>query len=418
MTEVQIISRILEQKSTAILTVNGITKDYFTVYTEELDFILDHKAEYNNVPDMETFLAKFQDFDILQVTESDKYLVDTLSETYNYHQLVSVINKAADLIQTDSWDAVNYVREQLPNLIKQAMPVGVDIISNARDRLIAWEDMKLNPDKHLIPTGFQQLDDSIGGFNRGEELVVIFARTGQGKSWVMIKMLEHIWKMGMRVGLIEPEMSANKTGYRFDSLHGHVSNRSLTKGRDAEGYADYIEKLGKLETPFFVAHPRDFKRRITVSKLKSFVEANKLDVLAIDGISYLTDERATRGDSRTTQLTNISEDLMDLSIELGVPVLIVAQSNRLGSQTEELSIENIRDSDGISYNASLILAVQQKDPGLILSVKKNRNGENGAKLSYLWDIDVGKFTFVPDDESSEEETETVRRRFKDEEAPF
>lgn len=418
MTQVQIISRILQSRSLAILTVNGITTDYFSTYRDEIDFIQSHKNEYGNIPDTETFLAKFQDFDLISVAESDKYLIDTLSEEYNYLQMVDVINHAADLIQNDSWDAVNYVRSQLPNLLKQAMPLGTDIISTASDRLNDWNEMRENPDKHLVTTGFKELDESIGGFSRGEELVVIFARTGQGKSWVMIKMLEHMWKMGLRVGLVEPEMSANKTGYRFDTLHGHVSNRSLTKGGELDSYGNYIDTLKKSDVPFSVTHPRDFKRRITVSKLRSYVEANKLDVLAIDGISYLSDERAVRGDNKTTQLTNISEDLMDLSIELKIPVIIVTQSNREGARQDDLELENIRDSDGISYNASLILAVQQKDPGLVLSVKKNRNGGRGNKLSYLWDIDVGKFTFVPDEDTDEEVADNVRRRYKDEEAPF
>ena len=150
------------------------------------------------------------------------------------------------------------------------------------------------------------------------------------------------------------------------------------------------------ETPFYIIHPKDFSRKVTVSKLKSFCKTNGIDILGIDGISYLYDERKERGDNRSTMLTNISEDLMDLSIELGIPVLVVCQSNREGAKEEDSpNIENIRDSDGIAYNASLIIAAKQKDDGLQLSIKKNRNGKNGDNLIYTWDIDRGVFTYLP-----------------------
>ncbi len=415
MTEVQIISRILNNKSTAILTVNGIDIDYFSeIYKEELQFILDHEKEYGNVPDKETFIAKFNDFDILEVAEGDKYLVETLAEEHNYNQLVNVINKAADLIQGNSWEAVNYVREQLPNLIKKAMPVGQDIISTANERLELYEKTKNNKDLMLLPTGFEELDQVIGGLAKGEELVVMFARTGSGKTFVLMKMLQHLWKMNKRVGLLEPEMTANKIGYRFDSLNANISNYNLTKGKDVENYVEYVENLKQQKIPFFVAHPRDFKRKVTVSKLKSFVESNHLDILAIDGISYLTDQRAVRGDNRTTMLTQISEDLMDLSIELGIPVIVITQSNRTIEKGADLELENIRDSDGIAYNASLVISVQQKENQLQLAIKKNRNGVNNVKLSYDWKIDTGEFTFI----AKENESETRRKRNNDEDERF
>ena len=391
----------------ALLNLNGITEEYFQIYKEEYNYIQDHFKEYGNVPDRETFINKFPDFEIIQVLETDKYLVETLNEEHLYSITVPIINEVAELIKTDSYSAAQYLQSKLPDLLGKSPITGSDIISQAKERYEEWVQLKENRNDFLIPSGFKELDEVIGGFHTGEELVVLFARTGNGKSWVLIKMLEHAWKMNKRVGLIEPEMSPNKTGYRFDTLHANVSNSALTKGIEITEYEKYIENLSKSDIPFFVATPREFKRKITVSKLKMFVESNKLDILAIDGISYLKDERSQRGDSRTISLTNISEDLMDLSNELKIPVIIVAQSNREGAKQEDLELENIRDSDGIAYNASLIISVAQKDPGLELALKKNRNGKNGIKLTYLWDIDRGVFNYVPSDTNSRDDIQVA-----------
>ena len=361
MVELQILSRVLKSKNASILTLNGITDDYFITYQEEYSYIMNHLKTYGNVPDKETFLSKFPNFAIVDVTETDAYLIETFNEEHLYSLTVPVINKLAEIIQSDSRAAVEYLQSQLPLLSQSNVVIGKDIISAASERLDEWKARRANKDKFCIPTGFKELDEITGGWQRGEEFAVIFARTGQGKSWVLIKTLEHAWKLGMRVGLVEPEMSATKTGYRFDTLSANMSNTSLVRGEYIPEYEHYIEELVKKDTPFFVTTPKDFRRNITVAKLKSFIESNKLDILGIDGISYLKDERKQHGDNRTTALTNISEDLMDLSIELKIPIIVVCQSNREGAKEDDApDLENIRDSDGIAYNASVIEALKER----------------------------------------------------------
>ena len=109
-------------------------------------------------------------------------------------------------------------------------------------------------------------------------------------------------------------MSADAIGYRFDTLHEHFSNSELFKGIPINDYKDYIDGLLECEHAgaFWVATPEDFGRKITISKLRNFIRQCELDALIIDGITYLSDER---GDNKTTSLTNISEDLMQLSCE-------------------------------------------------------------------------------------------------------
>lgn len=419
MVELQILNYVLKNKSTKILNDNGITKEYFNQYQEEYAYIMEHVRDYGNVPDIETFVSKFQDFDIVNVSESTEYLVNTFREEHLYSKSVPVLTKMSELLQTDSYKAVDYLKSKIPELKVENRKRGIDIIKNAKSRLEEWEETKNNKDAHFLPTGFQELDEEMGGLHMGEELLVLFARTGQGKSWVAIKMLEHIWKVIKKpVGIMEPEMSANKTGYRFDTLHKNISSKALYRGEDIQGYDKYISRLTHTDVPFIVSHPSDFEKKVTVSKLRQWVEDNDFCVLCVDGISYLEDERKQRGDNKTTQLTNISEDLMQLSIDLKIPVLVVVQSNRQGTEQEDLQLENIRDSDGIAYNASIVISIQQKETGLQLKSNKVRNGRNNIKLLYKWDADHGTFENIPQPEKGkedEEKAENLRRRYHDKE---
>lgn len=413
MIELQVLSRVIKQKNTSILTLNGITDDYFISYPDEFKFIKNHQEKYGNVPDAETFMAKFPNFALVDVAESDKYLVDTFHEEHLYALTVPVITKIADLLQTDSTSAIEYLISQVPYLTPKTSVIGKDIISTANERFEEWQDKRDNHEKYFITTGFKELDDITGGLQRGEELAVIVSRTGQGKTWILLKILQHAWKIGMRAGLLEPEMTSNKIGYRFDTLNANMSNRSLLRGEEVDKYDKYIDDLKKGKNPLFVAHPKDFNKKVTVSKLRAWVQANNIDILGIDGISYLADERHQRGDNKSTQLTNISEDLMDLSIELGIPIIVVVQSNREGVKDDAPDVENIRDSDGIAFNASTIIATKQKGPGIELALRKNRNGSMSSLL-YYWDIDMGIFRYIPSDEIDDEATvESTRNSYQD-----
>lgn len=128
-------------------------------------------------------------------------------------------------------------------------------------------------------------------------------------------------------------------------------------------------------------------------------------------------------------LTNISEDLMSLSIELKIPILVVVQSNRSGvnkDSEETPDLENIKDSDGIAANATKVIAIKQKtqDKIIQLAIKKHRDGRTGQTLLYQFDFDTGNFTYVPsnDDglnaETRKEKIDKIKKEFKDDEDVF
>lgn len=432
MVALQIINKVLSTKDIGIIEDNLLTKDYFVGYESEYDFLVDHVKTYGRVPDKETFLSKFPDVDLVEVTESDRYLVDTIREEYLYYKSVPVVQKVAELLKTDANAAAEYMLHAIKDLQPNYQLGGTDIVADAGERFEQFLTRKDHQDEWFFTTGFEELDEQVHGIQRGEELFVIFARTNQGKSWVLEKICTHVWQIGFNVGYISPEMGASSVGYRFDTLYKNFSNRGLMWGKDdvdVEEYRAYIEELQKRENKFIVATPNDFGRKITVSKLKNWVAQYKLDMVAVDGITYMTDERYRRGDNKTTTLTNISEDLMSLSMELKIPILIVVQANR-GAVPQDDSegtpeLENIRDSDGIAQNASKVISIRQTKDGILkIEIKKQRFGAVGGKLNYTWDINTGSFSFVPsyDDAELAERTERkvrdTRRVYKDKEDVF
>lgn len=407
---VQVLSKVLCSQDISLIENNSLSSDFFPGYESEYNFILEHYQKYGKVPDELSFRDRFPDFDIVEVAETDEYLLDRIREGNLYTKVVPAIQEAAKLLKDDSNAAVEYLMSQLTTGELQPSYDFHDeeIVSTVHDRVSQSADVNNHANEWFISTGFDEIDYDTNGLQRGDELAVIFARTNMGKSFIAEKMATNAVETGMKAGLFNPEMSTMQIGYRFDTLHGHIPNKEISFGRfteefSLEDYSKYADTLTDLSGKLYVTKPADFGRKVTVTKLRNWIKKRSLDILFIDGITYLTDERYKRGDSKTISLTNISEDLMSLSEELRIPIVVVVQANRGGvadkGTLDTPELENIRDSDGIAQNASIVFALRQLkdtagDTFMIIENKKMRNGAVGKSYKYKWDINRGIFDSV------------------------
>lgn len=399
----QVINYILNTGNFDFIKNNGLTEEYFPGYENEYNFIVDHYNQYHKVPDKITFADIFEDFNFFNVNETESYLYKELYDLRYYNYVADAWEDVKDLVSENPQESMAKFRLMMDNAPKYLSTQGIDIISQAKQRYELIKQRATDEKGFSIKTGFDELDTVIDGWNRGEELGVIFGRTGAGKSFVMLKSLVEAFKLGYKVGFISPEMSVDKVGFRFDTLYKQFENKSLNNVSIYQNdimfkeYENYINNLQTQSNKFIVATLQDFDKKITVSKLKSFILQNELDIVGIDGITYMSDERRRKGDNKTTTLTNISEDLMTLSNEVKVPIIVAVQSNRGGVRTEEEDgapeLENIRDSDGIAQNATKVISIRQRQDRLDLVVKKNRDGKIGDTFSYYFDPNKGIFEF-------------------------
>lgn len=116
MVVLQTINKILRTSNYDLIQENNLTKEMFLNYEDEFDYIDNFYKQYGKVPDKETFLAQFPDFNLIEVEESDKYLLDKLNEEYLYYKTVPVIQNAAEKLKVNSEDAVEYILKEIPNL--------------------------------------------------------------------------------------------------------------------------------------------------------------------------------------------------------------------------------------------------------------------------------------------------------------
>src|SRR5574344_1140246 len=104
MIQCQFINYLIHTQDTSILLLNNINDEYFSDYKNEFDFIQEHLRKYGRIPDKETFMNKFPDFDIIAVNETPSYLIDELCKDRNARYLADNFTKVRTLLMENKID--------------------------------------------------------------------------------------------------------------------------------------------------------------------------------------------------------------------------------------------------------------------------------------------------------------------------
>ena len=116
MIEQSLLCKVLDAPDLEILHSNGVIEEMFLTCKDEIHFIIEHYNSYKQMPDKLTFLGRFKDFQMLEVTESTDYLVYKLKEAYTYTKLVPLIEDTAKVVKEDSIKAIQYLKEEISML--------------------------------------------------------------------------------------------------------------------------------------------------------------------------------------------------------------------------------------------------------------------------------------------------------------
>lgn len=399
--QAQALNYILTKKSFSLVTYNNLDETYFPTFIEEYRYIKTHLDKYGNVPDKETFIQKFPDFELIEVNESEQYLLNQLKEDYLYRSLVPDINKIVDLMSNNKTDkALSYLIQASHKVNQRTSIEPVDLISQCQMRYDTYKEKCENVSQAYSATGLPELDEIIGGWDRKEELAVIAAKTNMGKSWWLTYFALQSAKQGLRVGFYSGEMLPEKIGYRLDTFYGNISNWGLTHGDinlDMQ-YKNLLTKMqNEIKTPLYVVTPEMLDGNATVTKLRGFIEKFDLDILYVDQISLMEDER--KGKINHEAISNIMKDLKTIQTIKHIPIILNSQLNR-EERENGITIENVAGSFDVMRYATTALILEQKEKEgtnsrIVLTIGKARDSQVGDKLTYIWDINFGRLIFVP-----------------------
>jgi len=405
--ELQIISRLLTSDSVEeVNTLLGFDDSYFSVFKPYIQYIHEHHAKYNQVPDVFTFQARFtqpgmDSVQLVKVTEPLQYLIRELNQNKQGILMVETFNKLKDLGTGDVTAAWEYLSHQCELVSRLSVTQPMDLIKDAQSRAQQLIEFR---QQARIPTGFAEIDRLMyGGLSTVEELLVIIARTNTGKSWVGTKMMESAQQNGFPVLYYSPEMQGAYLGTRFDTWRGKFANSQLYQGNYTEQYQQYILDLQSQQTSAFILEDKDTNSgAVNVAEIRRLVHRHKIKLVIIDGLSYVED--TLRGGPDHIKYKNICNDLFRLSKQYSCAVVVMMQANRDSKDNKDEKglvfpdIYNAEGSDHPGRIATQVFSMRQIHEKSVLDIRleKSRTANNEKPVaSYAWDINTGNMQYLP-----------------------
>lgn len=255
------------------------------------------------------------------------------------------------------------------------------------------ESLKPDTEKGDIKTGYADIDEKIGGI-RGNELVVLAARPGMGKTALALNILyrmSHQQRQG--VLFFSLEMKTDEVAARALSLHGEVSSHSMRNKTLNPMELSFLQQASEdmAELPFRI----DDDPARSVSQITAIARrehrSRPLSMVVVDYLQIVQPEDPRL--IREQQVATISRRLKALAKDLDVPVLALAQLNREveGRSDKRPRMSDLRESGSIESDADIVSFIHRPDfydpddrPGEAqFIIGKHRAGQTGdVKLTW------------------------------------
>ena len=252
----------------------------------------------------------------------------------------------------------------------------IDQISTAVTRI---EDNWRNRNDYSLYTGILDLDNKLCGLHN-QELTIIGARPGVGKTTLALQIAQKIANNDRNVLFISLEMSEIQLIQKMIAKEGNINSYKMRMGtledKDFETITKVATNLSQMKFNINTKIRNIQQIELKCRKLKN---QGKLDLVIIDYIQLLKSNE--KFNIREQEVADISRRLKLLSLELDIPIIALCQLNRNAS-TGEPSLADLRESGSLEQDADNIWFLyqgNQQDTNLItINVAKQRAGETGS----------------------------------------
>ena len=268
-----------------------------------------------------------------------------------------------------------------------------------------------------ISTGLADLDKLIG-FLRPKSMVVIGGRPSSGKTMLGLQIMNHVATRGKGVGLVVSlEMPNEQLTLRTIATLGGVDLRRMDEAKCLE--QDEWNRIGvaagkiKEAELYLLDTPGLTMPAIRSEALKLQREIG-LDILMIDYVQIVGTDGKSQ--NRADAVAKVSIAIMNLSRELGIPILVLAQLNRgpANRPGKKPQASDLKESGQIEQDADAVILVhydresEMGEQGVTeLILDKGRQAPAGSCLVQRQG-QFGRFVNFAGREPSQEEVEANR----------
>ena len=369
------------------------------------EFIKEHSSKFSTLPDRAQIAAttgiKLAPAPDLNEGHYDWFMKEFESFTKR-QELERAILKSADLLEKGEFEPVE-------KLIKDAVQ-----ISLTKDLgMDFWADPEAMFTKYFdaggqVSTGWPQMDKLLyGGFSRGE-LNIFAGGSGSGKSLVMMNIALNWVQQGLHGVYISLELSEELTGLRTAAMLTQMSTKDIR--RDKETAALKVKMVGKKAGSYQV---KALPAQSNINDIRAFLKeyqiktGHKVDFMMVDYLDLLMPVSAkVSPNDLFVKDKYVSEELRNLSKELGILLVTASQLNR--SAVEEIEFDLSHISGGISkintadnvFGIFTSRAMKERGKYQIQCMKSRSSTGVGQKIDLEYNIETMRITDEGGDEGT------------------
>ena len=369
-----------------VLDVEFIQYEHLRMFTTML---IEYREKYRKHPSYETMatiitseVGKYTEALKKQITlfyskvinnneiESAEFIKDHAIDFCRKQVLKKAMIQSVKLLKSSSF-------EEIQKVIEDAMKLGTNV-DFGHDYHMDIDERYRIKSRNPITTGWSRFDEiTQGGFGE-QELGVVIAPTGAGKSMVLVHIGATALKEAKTVVYYTLELAETVVGQRFDSCITDIKLNDLLKNK--HNVANKLEEIkGHLiikEYPSKSASTQTIRSHIERLKKRGI----KPDMIIVDYADLLKPVRS-QGEKRH-ELESIYEELRGIAQQEKCTVVTASQTNRGGLNAEVITMESISEAFSKCFVADFIFSLsrtpqdKQANTGRVF-IAKNRNGPDG-----------------------------------------
>ncbi len=369
-----------------VLDVEFIQYEHLRIFTKML---IDYRKKYKQHPSYETMatiitseVGNYTAALKKQITqfyskvvnnseiESSDFIKDHAIDFCRKQVLKKAMIQSVKLLKSSSF-------EEIQKVIEEAMKLGTNVDFGHDYHMDIDERYKIKS-RNPITTGWSRLDEiTQGGFGQ-QELGVVIAPTGAGKSMILVHIGATALKEKKTVVYYTLELAETVVGQRFDSCLTDIKLNDLLKNK-----YNVQEHLKEIEGHLIIKeYP---SKSASTQTIRSHIERLKKrginpDMIIIDYADLLKPVR-TQGEKRH-ELESIYEELRGIAQQEKCSIVTASQTNRGGLNAEVITMESISEAFNKCFVADFIFSLsrtpqdKQANTGRLF-IAKNRNGPDG-----------------------------------------
>jgi replicative DNA helicase len=338
---------------------------------------LQSKISANNKQVIE-YLANLNEY--VYATTAD-YIYNQVIELSKKRKLMELLQKSiTELMEAENIDIFMQDKIKQINKIAEINEKEQTFVEQVVETSTEIEKNTLQKPDYTLYTGITDLDKMICGLHK-QELTIIGARPGVGKTTLALQIAEHIAERGTETAIISLEMSDTQVIQKLISRRARINSYKMRMGTLE---TKELEQIGIVSAEIAELPIHLITKARTIQHIENIARKlknkNNLGLMVIDYIQLIKNKG--KFNSREQEVADITRTLKLLSLELNIPIIGLCQLNRNAAR-QEPTLADLRESGAIEQDADNILFLYQEAEStetivdITLKLAKQRAGEIG-----------------------------------------